>query len=463
MPETWLRRRLQQCGGVPLNLYAVSLAFLAYACMFAFRKPFAAAAFRDAAGWNSQVQLKTAFVIAQIVGYAVSKFVGIRVCSESARRWRAVQLILLIAAAEGALVLFAMLPLSLKPLAMFANGLPLGIIWGLMVRYLEGRRASDFLLAGLSCSFIVSSGFVKDVGRAFLAGDAPFGISWLQPASPISEFWMPAATGALFFLPFVLAVLLLDQLPEPTEADAAMRTKRQPMDRAERVKFLKAFFPGLVALMLFYLFLTAFRDYRDNYMADVFDELGYRYADSQGLFTATETAAALGVMLLMATLVFLPNNRAGLAAAFAMMASGALMLAASTLAYHAQLISGFAWMTLLGLGAYLAYVPYNSVLFDRLIASTAHAGTAVFAIYLADTIGYSGSVAVQLVKDFWGWHVGRADFLGDLANVTSIVGVIMVVFGGGYFLRRSRDVGGPMAVDELNTQQFQSSVRESTP
>ena len=38
-------------------------------------------------------------------------------------------------------------------------------IWGLVVRYLEGRRASDLLLGALSCSFIVASGIVKDVGR----------------------------------------------------------------------------------------------------------------------------------------------------------------------------------------------------------------------------------------------------------------------------------------------------------
>ena len=44
---------------------------------------------------------------------------------------------------------------------MFFNGLPLGMIGGLVVRYLEGRRASELLLAALSCSFIVASGAVK--------------------------------------------------------------------------------------------------------------------------------------------------------------------------------------------------------------------------------------------------------------------------------------------------------------
>ncbi len=437
MTNTWLSRRLQHSGPAVLNLYAVSLAFCAYACMFAFRKPFAAASYQNAAGWDHQIQLKTAFVIAQLMGYGAAKFFGIRFCSEATRRWRAFQLIALIMAAELALVFFAVLPVSLRPLAMFVNGFPLGMVWGLMVRYLEGRQTSDFLLAGLSCSFIVSSGFVKDIGRALLAGDAPFGVDWLRPASPVSETWMPAATGAMFLLPFVVFVLLLDQLPEPNAADAAARTLRKPMDRHERLRFLKAFLPGLAALILFYLFLTAFRDFRDNYMADIFDELGYRYADNQRLFTATETVAAFAVMTLMAGLVFFQNNRAGLAAAFVLMAAGAVLLSLSTVLWHAGMIDGFAWMTLLGCGAYLAYVPYNSILFDRMIASTTFVGTAVYAIYLADAVGYSGSVAILIVKDVWSLQTSRAEFLAQLAIVASIVGVTTMVFSAYYFFYRA--------------------------
>ena len=55
-------------------------------------------------------------------------------------------------------------------------------------------------------------------------------------------------------------------------------------------------------------------------------------------------------------------------------------------------------MILTGTGAYLAYVPYGSVLFDRLIASTRTVGTAVFAINVADSIGYAGSIGVMLTQ-----------------------------------------------------------------
>ena len=48
---------------------------------------------------------------------------------------------------------------------MFLNGLPLGMVFGLVVSYLEGRRQTEALAAALTASFIVSSGVVKSVGR----------------------------------------------------------------------------------------------------------------------------------------------------------------------------------------------------------------------------------------------------------------------------------------------------------
>ena len=70
---------------------------------------------------------------------------------------------------------------------MFLNGLPLGMIWGLVFGFMEGRRTSEVLGAVLCASFIVSSGAVKSVGKLLLA-------HW-----HVSPFWMPAAVGARCF------------------------------------------------------------------------------------------------------------------------------------------------------------------------------------------------------------------------------------------------------------------------
>src|SRR5205823_5106494 len=117
------------------------------------------------------------------------------------------------------------------------------------------------------------------------------------------------------------------------------------------------------------------------------------------IISKAETLVAFGVIGALALLNLIKDNRRGLMAAFAIMGGGAALLSISTLLLQAGVINGFWWMTLTGLGSYLAYVPFGSVLFDRLIASTRVAGTAVFAIYVADAIGYTGSAGVQLFKD----------------------------------------------------------------
>src|SRR5881394_2408605 len=200
--------------------YAIVAAFSTYFCMYAFRKPFAAAKFEGEFFLGTTVALKTAIVISQIIGYALSKYIGIKVCSEVSPTRRAITLVALIVWAELALIAYGLLPNNFKVVAIFFNGLPLGMVWGLVVWYLEGRRTSELLLAGLSCSYIVSSGIVKDIGRAMMEGGAAewwghvplIGRAIGSALGKVSEGWMPAVTG-LHFLPlFLLAVWMLNQL-----------------------------------------------------------------------------------------------------------------------------------------------------------------------------------------------------------------------------------------------------------
>src|SRR6266705_1498250 len=194
--------------------YAIVAAFSTYFCMYAFRKPFAAAKFEGEFFLHTSVALKTAIVISQIIGYALSKYIGIKVCSEVSAARRAITLVALIVWAELALIAYGLVPNNLKVVAIFFNGLPLGMVWGLVVWYLDGRRMSELLLAGLSCSYIVSSGIVKDLGRAMMEGGVALWwkqVPWIgermgSVLGQVSESWMPASMG-LHFLPlFLIAV-----------------------------------------------------------------------------------------------------------------------------------------------------------------------------------------------------------------------------------------------------------------
>ena len=403
--------------------------------MYAFRKPFAAATFEGEQFMSGAIELKTAIVISQILGYALSKYLGIKFCSEITPQRRAAMLVGLVIVAEVSLVVYGLVPNNMKVMAIFFNGLPLGMVWGLVVWYLEGRRTSELLLAGLSCSFIVSSGIVKDFGRAMMAGDVAswwghvplFGGTISSLIGDVGEGWMPAVVG-LHFLPlFVLSVWMLNQLPSPSQADVQARSRRVTMDGALRINFVKEFFGALVLLCVAYLFLTAYRDFRDNYQVEILEDLGYPYAENKAIITKAETLVAFGVIACLALLNLIKDNRMGLIGAYGVMISGVLLLGGTTLGLELGYVSGFWWVTLTGLGSYLAYVPYGSVLFDRMMATTKVVGTAVFAIYLADAIGYTGSVGIQLYKDLAHGDISRLAFFKGYTWFMAILGIVCLI------------------------------------
>jgi len=412
---------LRRPSGWRLNLAASLLAFSTYFCMYAFRKPFAAGGY-DAPGAFG-LDLKTLFVVSQVLGYTASKYLGIKWVSEVTRARRAYLLIGLIVAAELSLLGFAVLPQSGKVIAIFCNGLPLGMIWGLVVRYLEGRRSSEVLLSALSCSFIVASGVVKDMGR------------WLLKLG-VAEYWMPVATGLLFLPALVVSVRLLDALPDPTAEDAEAREARPPMGAADRAAFTRQFLFGLLLLLVVYLGLTAFRDFRDNFGVELFQELGY--AKQPAIFSTTELPVAFLVLLVLSSLVLFRERVSGLIAVFAVMLCGLVLIGLATLGLDQGWVSGQVWMICGGLGAYLAYVPFSSFLFDRIMAATRFAGTAVFAVNVLDAAGYTGSVAMQLYKDLVATDSTRLAFFKAVSYTLSLGGALLLAVAAVYFVGRAR-------------------------
>ena len=96
--------------------------------------------------------------------------------------------------AAASWLLFALVPAPVNIIFLFVNGLVLGLVWGMIFSYLEGRKMTEILGIALSISFIFSSGLCRSAG------------SWLMSSYDVSEFWMPFLTCCLFFLP-LLSVL----------------------------------------------------------------------------------------------------------------------------------------------------------------------------------------------------------------------------------------------------------------
>jgi len=210
------------------------------------------------------------------------------------------------------------------------------------------------------------------------------------------------------------------------------------MYHQERSAFVHRFVFGLLLLFVAYFFLTAYRDFRDNYGIELLTELGH--GQDKTIFSKTEMPVAFGVMFSLALLNTVKDNRKGLFATFGLMLFGIVVMGAATLLFDMNIISGLTWMIMIGLGAYLTYVPFGSVLFDRLIASTRAVGTAVFAIYVADALGYTGSVGVQLYKDLFAGGESKLEFFRRYTYFMFAVGIVCLTVSCLYFLSIRRSV-----------------------
>lgn len=414
-----LRGWLERAPEPVFALYAGLMAFGTYFAMYAFRKPFAVASFAHVAPVG--VNYKIALVIAQVVGYALSKLIGVKVIAELPASRRVGGILLQIAIAEAALVAFALIPPPWNIVCLLVDGLALGMIWGMVFGFVEGRRQSELIGAMLCAAFIVSSGVVKSVGAAVIL------------RGHVSPFWMPAVTG-LIFLPLLLLCLGgLSVLPPPNAADIAQRVRRAPMDGAARLRMLRKIGPGLVALIAIYIMLTALRDFRDNFAAEIWIEQGM--GGDSDIFAWTELPVGVVVLAAMASLMLVRDNGRALVANFALVGLGLATVGLASLAFAQHLLGPIGWMIGLGGGLYLAYTPFNGLLFDRLVAVTGEIGNAGFLIYVADSSGYVGSVALLMAKNFGGLHLAWTHFLIDAGLGLCIVGLALLALAAVYFRR----------------------------
>jgi MFS family permease len=406
-----------QLNSFQTGIYAAVVAFLSYTMIFGFRKSYTVCTFDGMAFWG--LGYKTLLVLSQMMGYLMAKFYGIKFISELKRLGRYKIVLLLVGIAWMAWLFFALIPAPYNMVFLFINGFPLGMLWGVIFSYIEGRKTTDFIGAALAVSFIFSSGFVKSVG------------GWLQLQFHLTEFWIPFATGLVFALPLLFFIFLMEKIPPPTEEDIALRMNRTPMDAAQRKAFIKIYLPGIVAAVLIYCFATIFRDIRDNFSADMWKEMGY--LNQPALFSKTETPITIAILILIGSMVMIKNSFKAFMLAHFFIALGFIIAGVSTYLFTKEIVTPYWWMTLVGLGLYMVYIPFNSVYFERLIATFRFTGNVGFLIYVADSFGYLGSVSVLLSKEIFKVQLNWVHFFSNSVMVLSIAGVIISIYAARYF------------------------------
>ncbi len=419
--RSWLTRKLESANSFAFVVFGGLAAFCVYFSMYAFRKPYAAGTYEVIDGWTIEFGFKELLVISQILGYALSKVIGIKVISEMKPSRRAPAILLLIGASLVGLVLFAILPVQIKFLGLFLNGLSLGMIWGLVFGYLEGRRTTEILGAILSASFIVSSGIVKSIAVAFMNAG-------------VSEFWMPAATGAVFLPLLFVSVYALSQLPAPNKADIAARTERKPMNAQQRKDFLLKYLPGLVLLIAGYILLTVFRDFRDDFAVEIWAGLGFE--DDPGVLTQSEIPVAIVTLLVFGGLVLIKDNLRAFLTIQVMSLVGAVLMGLSALGYVAGVVGPLWLMIGTGAGLYIGYMPFGAMLFERMIAASKTVANAGFLIYVADDSGYLGTVVLLTYKNFFASDLDWLSIFLIGAFVSSIVCFVFFTIAMGYFAKK---------------------------
>lgn len=419
-----LNQRYFKGNSLQLGLYAAIVVFLTYTMVFGFRKSFTVATFDGLtiAGYS----YKTVLVISQMLGYMLAKFYGIKYISELKRHGRGRIIISLTLIAWLSWLFFAIVPLPYNILFLFINGFPLGMLWGVVFSYVEGRRSTDFIGATLAVSFIFASGFVKTVG------------AWLMFRFGITEFWMPFFTGLVFAGPLLLFVYLMEKIPPPDERDISYRVDRVPMSSLERKRFIRMFLPGLIACILIYTFATIFRDMRDNFSAEMWKEMGF--FDKPDLFAKTETPITIIILILIGSMVLIKDNFKAFMLAHVFIAFGFVLAGLSSYFFVIGIIKPIWWMTLVGLGLYMVYIPFNSVFFERMIASFKHVGNVGFLIYLADSFGYVGSVGVMFSKEIFKVQLNWVNFFSNSVIGLSVIGLVLTIFSFLYFYKKYKAI-----------------------
>lgn len=419
---------LQKCKAVifslPYSFRSVLAALAAFGCytsMYAFRKAFAAGTFESVKFLH--LDYKVWLVIAQIIGYTLSKFYGIRYIAEIPPLKRARSIIGLIAFSWLALLGFALIARPYNIIFLFFNGFPLGMIWGLVFSYLEGRRATEFLGAVMATSLIFASGLVKTIGRLMMS------------VYHISEYWMPFMTGLVFFIPLLFFVFLLEIIPAPDADDLLLRTRRQPMNRNERKKFLLNFLPGIVLTLIIYTLFTIMRDIRDNFEVEIWSDFGIH---TNSVYARIDGGISVLVLMFLSLLILVKDNFKAFALIHLMIAAGCFIIGLVSILFALNLIGVMTWMSLSGLGLYMGYIPYNAIFFDRMIANFKYASNVGFVMYLADSFGYLGSVSVLAIKEFAHLNISWGHFYLNGMLMVAMTGLIASLSSLVYFRLKSR-------------------------
>lgn len=410
-----LRRRLPDLLFI---LWAGGAALLSYSLVYALRKPYTAATFEGLEA--GPFDYKVAVTIVQILGYVISKFMGIKLISELRREDRLKFILMSIVMAELSLVFFGLLSAPYNIAAMFLNGLSLGCMWGIIFSFIEGRRVTDILASLLGVSMVISSGVAKSAGL------------FVMETCRVSEFWMPALIGAAA-LPLLAALgWALNRLPAPTPADIACKSERETLDGKQRLELFRRFMPFLSLLLLANIVLVILRDIKEDFLVKIIDISSY----SSWIFAQVDSLVTLIILGLFGCMVFVKNHLKALSILLVLLIGCMGAMAVVSFGYDRLQLNPLLWLFIQSLCLYIAFLAFQTLFFDRFIACFHIRGNVGFFIALNDFLGYTGTVVALAAKECFSPQLNWTVFYNQLAGYVAIV--CSLAFAGSFFYLHQR-------------------------
>ncbi|MHA8106831.1 DUF5690 family protein [Aquirufa sp. 5-AUSEE-100C1] len=398
--------------------WSMIAAFGCYFCVYGFRKPFTAGQYIDQY-WLG-IHWKSILISSQIAGYMLSKWCGIFFVSSITWEKRARAIILSTLVAEFALLGFGLIPRPWNLLFLVLNGLPLGMIFGYIQGYLEGKKNTELYIAALGSSFILADGVSKSVGINVL--------HW-----GVSENWMPFFAGLLYVIPLLFFVWMLTQIPKPNQQEIADRSEREPMSQSDRLHVVKLLWPGILSISLLYLCASLLRGIRSDFAPEIWKYLGF--ISLPQTYSQTEIWVTLGILGINGSLVLIKSNfNAFFISIFSISLGFALLLLAGF--WGVDHLNPFWLIVLTGFGIYLPYLTITTSVFERMIAITRHKANIGFLMYIVDSIGYLGYNVLLLMLGFIAPNINIPELFFDWVKALGILGLLICLGSCFYFLKR---------------------------
>jgi hypothetical protein len=398
--------------------WSMIAAFGCYFCVYGFRKPFTAGQYVDQY-WLG-IHWKSILISSQIAGYMLSKWCGIFFVSSITWKKRARAIVISILIAEVALLGFGLIPRPWNLLFLVLNGLPLGMIFGYIQGYLEGKKNTELYIAALGSSFILADGVSKSVGVNLL--------NW-----GIAENWMPFFAGILYVLPLLIFVWMLTKIPKPSAQEVADRSERSPMNQQDRKLLIKQLWPGILCISLLYLCASLLRGIRSDFAPEIWKYLGFTSLPET--YSQTEIWVTLGILGINGSLVLLKNNfQAFFTSMFAITMGFILLIVAGI--WGRYFMNPFWLIVLTGFGIYLPYLTITTSVFERMIAITRHKANIGFLMYIVDSIGYLGYNVLLFTIGFVFPSLNLPELFFIGIKFLGLIGLGISLVSGFYFISK---------------------------